>query len=192
MAYEDLLQTSSIAEKMSRLRCIYFDVDGVFTDASLWFSSDGSELKRFNVHDGLGCILLKKLGISIVIISSRRSDAVTARFTELGITSVNSGVLDKASFVRNHALENKFEKHSLAFMGDDLPDLMAFSEVGLSIAPASAVDEVKRAAGFVTRRLGGKGAVREVCDLIIGAQENQLISLFKGYLEERRGADANA
>lgn len=160
----------SILARAARIRLALFDVDGVMTDGRLIYSDDGRELKAFHVHDGLGLKRLIANGIEVGIITTRMSHMVTERTAELGIAHVYQGQADKLACYEQliHALQ--LEPGQTSYCGDDLPDLRVMGRVGLAIAVANAHAWVGERAHWRTRRNGGDGAVREVCDLLLAAQ----------------------
>ena len=152
------------------VRLAIFDVDGVMTDGTLYIGPQGEAFKAFNILDGHGVKMLQSAGIATAIISGRASEAVQRRAAELAIAHVVQGAADKlAAF---HALLAKLglEPSACAFVGDDLPDLPVMKSCGLAVAVANAVDAVKSCAHYVTRVPGGRGAVREFCELVLRAQ----------------------
>ena len=161
----------AVTQRARRVRLAIFDVDGVMTDGSLWFGPKGEALKVFNILDGHGLKLLQKSGIATAIISGRKSPAVAARAKELGIAHVIQGTGDD----KIPAFEKLVKKVGVApeacsFMGDDIQDLAIMSRCGFAVAVANAVDAVKSGAHYVTRAHGGRGAIREFCDLVLRAQ----------------------
>ena len=149
------------------VRLIAMDVDGVLTGGEVIHGSGGMEIKHFHVQDGMGITIAAHAGLVPVVITARESEAVTRRTRELKIEEVHQGVHRKWS-----RLEKVLEKHGVepeetAYIGDDLVDLPAMRKVGLPIAVANAVEEVKREAAFVTTRNGGNGAVREAVEYIL-------------------------
>jgi 3-deoxy-D-manno-octulosonate 8-phosphate phosphatase (KDO 8-P phosphatase) len=161
---------ADVAARAARVKLACFDVDGVLTDGRLWYGAGGESLKAFHVHDGLGLKLLMQAGVATAIVTARQSDMVEARGRELGFTHVCQGVKDKLALVSALAQENGISLDECAFVGDDLPDLSAMRAVGLSIAVANAHLWVRERAHWRTQRAGGEGAVREVCDLLLGAR----------------------
>ncbi|MBC7490333.1 MAG: HAD hydrolase family protein [Glaciimonas sp.] len=156
--------------RAAQVQMMIFDVDGVLTDGSLFFGADGEALKRFNVLDGLGIKLLQQAGIAIAIISARTSPIVSLRASDLGITHVHQGVHDKyAAFL---ALLNQTSLKAMAcgFIGDDIIDLPILMGVGFAVSVPNGHHEVKSRVHYVTQASGGRGAAREVCDLILRAQ----------------------
>jgi 3-deoxy-D-manno-octulosonate 8-phosphate phosphatase (KDO 8-P phosphatase) len=170
---------------LNQISTIFFDVDGIFTDGGLYFSENGSHHKKFNVHDGLGCILLKQVGIDIIILTARKSVAVEERFEELDIKKVFTKILKKRSFIRNYKKNYNLKKNELAIMGDDLQDIVAKEEVGIFFTTPNAVDDVKNSADYITNLFGGHGAVREICDLIIRSKGSNPALEFENYIKER-------
>ena len=116
---------------LNQITTIFFDVDGIFTDGSLYFSDNGVNITKFNVHDGMGCILLKEAGIELLILTARHSDAVIKRFKDLGIDKIFTKVLKKRDFIKEYSKAHNLAKKELAMMGDDLQDLAAKDEVGV-------------------------------------------------------------
>ncbi|MEO7431908.1 MAG: 3-deoxy-manno-octulosonate-8-phosphatase KdsC [Dokdonella sp.] len=161
---------SDIRERAARIRLAVFDVDGVLTDGRLWYTADGHELKAFHALDGLGLKRLLANGIEVAVITARMSHVVTERMAELGVAHVYQDQNNKLACLEQllHAL--KLEPEQVAYVGDDLPDLAAMRRVGFSVAVANAHASVREHANWRTTLCGGAGAVREVCDLILGAQ----------------------
>ena len=158
------------APRAARIRLLILDVDGVLTDGGLLYGASGEETKRFHVHDGLALVAARKAGLQVAVLSSRASAAVTRRMTELGVSEVHQGVADKASALVALCERLGVPPSAVAMMGDDLPDLVAMGRVGLALAPANAVAEVKRAAHWVARHRGGDGAVREAVEMLLKAR----------------------
>ncbi|MDR5832804.1 HAD family hydrolase [Caballeronia sp. LZ034LL] len=161
---------ASAAERASRLRLMVFDVDGVFTDGSLYFTAEGDTMKSFNSLDGHGVKMLQSVGVQTAIITGRQSGIVAARAKELGITHLYQGVADKTV-----ALAELLEKTGIlagdcGYMGDDWPDLAVMRRCGFAAAPANAHPDVIQRVHWVAQSRGGHGAVREVCDAILRAQ----------------------
>ena len=160
-----------IAERARRVRLAIFDVDGVLTDGTLWFGPKGEVMKAFNILDGHGLKLLQKAGVPTAILSGRKSAAVAHRAKELSFAHVIQGTGDD----KVPAFERLLKKAGVtaeqcSFMGDDIQDLSVLGRCGLAAAPANAMDAVKEAAHLVTRASGGRGAVREFCDLVVRAR----------------------
>ncbi len=165
------------------VKLIAFDIDGVMTDGGLHYTDDGQELKTFNVQDGLGLKLLQRAGITLAIITGRTSGVVAHRAADLDIQIVRQGVANKREALQGILDELQLDWQDCAFMGDDLIDLPILTRVGLAIAPANARSVVKKHVHWVTDTKGGEGAVRDVADTILAAQE-KLDGLVQSYLSQ--------
>jgi 3-deoxy-D-manno-octulosonate 8-phosphate phosphatase (KDO 8-P phosphatase) len=170
MRRQDLLRQEGWEARAKRIRLLLLDVDGVLTDGRIVLDEAGRELKFFNIKDGLGIKLLQQAGFKVGILSGRRSPAVRLRAKELGIRLIRQGVVDKREALEAVLRKEKFRAEQICFVGDDLVDLPVFYRVGLAVAVADSLEEVKAEAHYITRHPGGRGAVREVCDLILKAQ----------------------
>jgi 3-deoxy-D-manno-octulosonate 8-phosphate phosphatase (KDO 8-P phosphatase) len=159
-----------VFSRASRVRLLILDIDGVLTDGSLYFDAKGETLKVFNVQDGHGIKMAQRSGIEVALVSGRRSDAAFHRARELAINRFYESVRDKVAILEQLLAALNLTAPQVAAVGDDLVDLPLFHRVGLGVAVADAVPEAKAAAHWVTSRPGGKGAVREVCDLILKAR----------------------
>ena len=156
--------------RLRALRLVIMDVDGVLTDGGLYYAESGNEWKRFDVRDGQGIVALHAAGLLTALVTKRSSSVVTRRARELGIGEVHQGVADKRAVVEAILARHGCPGAHACYVGDDDGDLGAMRAVGVPVAVADAVDAVRRAAVWVTRRGGGRGAVREVCDLILAAR----------------------
>lgn len=166
-----LTQYPQAWERAGAVKLLVLDVDGVLTNGQVWIGADGKEsLKAFDIQDGLGIKLLEQCGIPSAIITGRSSKMVLARCKELGIEHVHMGVENKALALDQVLKSLELTVADCAVMGDDWPDLPMMKNAGMRICPAQAHDAVKEIAHFVTARSGGNSAVREVCDLILKAQ----------------------
>lgn len=152
------------------IKLMIFDVDGVLTDGSLFFGDDGQEYKAFNSLDGHGIKMLQNSGVEIAIITGRTSKVVASRAQNLGINHLYQGVHDKLEAFQHLAATLNVSAGQCAFMGDDVVDLPVMRRCGLAMTVAQAPDLVKRFSHFVTQREGGRGAAREVCELLMQAQ----------------------
>ena len=173
----------NINTALNEITTVFFDVDGIFTDGSLYFSDNGNSTTKFNVHDGMGCILLKEAGIELLILTSRHSDAVIQRFKDLGINKIFTKILKKRDFIRKYSITHNLEKKELAMMGDDLQDLAAINDVGIFFSTPNAIDIVRDSSDYITKKFGGDGAVREICDLIIHSKGLNSSTEFEHYQE---------
>ena len=161
---------ADILARARAVRLAIFDVDGVLTDGTLWFGPSGEALKAFNILDGHGLKMLAEAGIATAILSGRESEAVSRRAGELGIAHVVQGSKDKLADFARLMDRCGVKAEECAFVGDDLPDLAVMRRCGFAVAVANAVEAVKAAAHHVTEARGGRGAVREFCDLVLRAR----------------------
>lgn len=159
-----------MTEKLAPIRLLALDVDGTLTDGGVTYSDDphqGSELKQFHIHDGLGIVLAGFAGLQIAWITGRTSPVVARRARELKVTLLRQGVRDKVAALQEVAALAGVTLAQTAYMGDDLNDLPALHAAGAAIAPANAVLEVAGIAAYVTPRSGGQGAVRDAIEEIL-------------------------
>ena len=147
------------------------NVDGVLTDAGMYYSESGDELKKFNTRDGMGLARVRDAGVAVAIISGEDSAIVHARAAKLKIDDVFCNAANKRSAIDSLCAKHGLEHDQVAFIGDDLNDLSALECVGLACAVADAAEPVQNVAHYVTKRRGGDGAVREVCELLIAARQ---------------------
>jgi 3-deoxy-D-manno-octulosonate 8-phosphate phosphatase (KDO 8-P phosphatase) len=158
-------------DRAGTVKLLVLDVDGVLTNGQVFIGENGKEsLKTFNIQDGLGIKLLEKIGIPTAIITGRSSQMVLARCEELGIKHVQMGAENKAVALEKIVQGLGLKSSDCAVMGDDWPDFQMMKSAGLRVCPAQGHEAVKEIAHFVTSRSGGGGAVRELCDLILKAQ----------------------
>ncbi|MBI5971233.1 MAG: HAD family hydrolase [Deltaproteobacteria bacterium] len=160
----------TLIKKIEHVRLVIFDVDGVMTDGRIHYTDQGVEIKSFNVKDGHGIKLLMRAGIEAGIITARQSKTVDVRARDLGITIVAQGRKDKLEAFEEIIKKQGIKPEEAAYVGDDVVDLPVLRRVGFSVAVSDAVDTVKAAVDYVTRKKGGNGAVREVVELILKAQ----------------------
>jgi len=155
---------------LRRVRLLVLDVDGVLTDGRLYYGARGESLKVFNVNDGYGIKQVAAAGITVAIISGRKSAIVTRRARELGIRHVAQGVGDKLAALHKLTKSQSVPLEHCACVGDDTPDAPMLHAAGLAIAVADAHPDARAVADLLTTRPGGQGAVREVCDWLIDAR----------------------
>jgi 3-deoxy-D-manno-octulosonate 8-phosphate phosphatase (KDO 8-P phosphatase) len=182
-------------EVARRIRMVVLDVDGVLTDAGVYMGSDARdepvELKRFDIQDGLGLRLVQDAGIQVAIVSGRVSRATAARARELGIEACHQVPgARKLPVVDTLRREAGLEWEALAMVADDLPDIPVLERVGLPVAVANAVTEVRRVALLTTRREGGHGAVREFCRTLLECR-GEWEARVHAYVEARRGLEGH-
>jgi len=174
----------SVREKARSIKLAAFDVDGIMTDGTLFFSAHGDELKAFNILDGLGIKQLLACGIEVAVITGRSSPLTKARMKNLGVRHLIQGRDDKLVALRDLAGSLGLSPEALAYMGDDLPDLPAIRYAGLGATVPNGHWFVRENADYCTEVPGGSGAVRELTDLILSAQ-GKLDALLNDYLETR-------
>jgi 3-deoxy-D-manno-octulosonate 8-phosphate phosphatase (KDO 8-P phosphatase) len=163
--------TADTLARARRVRLMAFDVDGVLTDGTLYYTDEGVEMKAFSVLDGLGLKQLQHAGITVAIITGRKARCVEWRLRDIGIDLLYQGVSDKLTVLRQLLAEQGVAAADAGFMGDDLIDIKAMDACGFSAAPADGHQRVKPYARLVTGKNGGRGAVREVCEFILAAQD---------------------
>ncbi|MDB5906676.1 MAG: phenylphosphate carboxylase subunit delta [Massilia sp.] len=158
--------------RAAAVKVLILDVDGVLTDGSLTYGADGEATKTFNVMDGLGIELLQKTGVAVAIISARKSQVVVRRAADLKIMHVYQGTHDKRIAFADLLAVTGASAGQCGYIGDDVIDLPLLRQVGFAVTVPSGHPEVQHRAHYVTRANGGRGAVREVCDMVMRAQGN--------------------
>ncbi len=152
------------------IKLLVMDVDGVLTKGEIAIISDGTEMRLFNSQDGVGLMVAHQAGLQTAIITGRATEAVRKRAEEVRITHLVMGTFSKLQPLLALCQKLGLHLHEVAYVGDDVPDIPPMKQVGLAVAVANAVEEVKRVAHYITERAGGEGAVREVIELILKAQ----------------------
>ena len=163
--------TADIRSRVKGVKLLALDVDGVMTDGRLYYHDDGTESKAFDVRDGHGIKMLKQAGIETVLISGRSSPLVEKRAADLGIKDVAQGVRDKVPVLEKFLSKRKLAMEDVAFVGDDVVDISLMIRVGFAVTVADASEYLFDMAHYVTLAPGGRGAVREVAELILGVQD---------------------
>jgi 3-deoxy-D-manno-octulosonate 8-phosphate phosphatase (KDO 8-P phosphatase) len=156
--------------RASRLKLMIFDVDGVLTDGSLYFTDEGTEIKVFNARDGQGMLMMKMAGVTLAIITGRNAPCVSWRMKNLGVEHVYQGVGDKLAVFHELLAKLGVKACEAGFMGDDVIDLQVMDACGFSATPADSYELNQQRADYRASRPGGRGAVREVCEFILAAQ----------------------
>lgn len=162
--------SKELREKISEIKLFIMDVDGTLTDGKIYLTSDGEEIKAFNVKDGIGIKLLQRYGIIPVIITGRISKIVNIRAKELDICEIYQGVEYKLEVYKKLKTKYNIKDENIVYIGDDINDLEIFKIVGLKFAVNDAVEEIRKIADYVTCAKGGEGAVREAIECIIKNQ----------------------
>jgi len=164
------MDTPAAIALAARIKLMIFDVDGILTDGSLHFGPEGEVLKTFNVLDGHGIKLLQQSGVATAIISARQSAIVSKRAADLGIQHVQQGIHDKRSAFEQLLAKTGIPAELCGFVGDDVIDLPILTRVGFAASVPNGHPEVRSRVHYVTQATGGRGAAREICDLILRAQ----------------------
>ena len=162
------------------IRLFATDVDGVLTDAGMYYSESGDEWKKFNTRDGMGIKLLQRAGLITAIVTQERTRLVARRAEKLAIPELHQGVLDKLSVIRDMAERHGISLRHIAYVGDDVNDLEALNAVGFSATPADGLPQVRKVVDYICRLKGGEGAVRELAEMILLAQGQ--VASFKSHV----------
>ena len=157
-------------QQLKSIKVLILDVDGVLTDGRVIYTDSGEEIKRFDVRDGHGLKLLMRSGIEVILLTGRESKVVLHRARDLGIEHVYQKALNKIEVYKTILAQRNLEDKEVGFVGDDLVDLPVLRKVGFSAAVPDAVPEVKEIVDYITTKKGGEGAVREICELLLKAQ----------------------
>ncbi len=160
----------SLESKASRIQLLLFDVDGVLTDGAVVMHADGSESKGFHIRDGAAIVWAQRVGLTVGLLSARLSGATAHRAAQLAVRIVEQGVKSKLDTYKQIVRDARVEDANVAYMGDDLLDLPVLTRVGLSAAPADAAAEVRERVDWVSSVGGGRGAARELIELVLRAQ----------------------
>jgi 3-deoxy-D-manno-octulosonate 8-phosphate phosphatase (KDO 8-P phosphatase) len=159
-----------VQERARGVRLMIFDVDGVLTDGTLLYGPKGEELKAFSAHDGHGIKMLAASGVECALLSGRRSAAVALRAAELGIETAFQGIDDKLGIFQQLTADRRLSAQQTGYMGDELVDLPVLMRCGFACAPREAPEAVRSRVHYVAEAAAGRGAVREVCELVMRAQ----------------------
>ena len=161
---------------LREIRLFATDVDGVLTDAGMYYAESGDEWKKFNTRDGMGLKLLQRAGIITAIVTQERTKLVARRAEKLAIPELHQGVMDKLTVIREMAARHGLSLKQVAYIGDDINDLEALKEVGFSATPADGMPKIAAAVDYVCQKKGGEGAVREIVEMILDAQRSKVES----------------
>ncbi|MDD3905431.1 MAG: HAD-IIIA family hydrolase [Candidatus Omnitrophica bacterium] len=173
---------NDILKKAARVKVLVVDIDGVMTDGRIVYSGYGEELKFFDVQDGFGITLLRRAGIGTVIITAKKSKIVKHRARDLKVARAYQGFIDKLIPFNQMLKQLAVSPEEVCFIGDDLIDIPVLKRVGFAVAVPNAMEEVKVVAHHVTSKVGGRGAVREICDLILKSQDKWDLATSKYFL----------
>ncbi|RJP29710.1 MAG: HAD-IIIA family hydrolase [Candidatus Omnitrophota bacterium] len=159
-----------LIDKAKMIKVLLLDVDGVLTDGRIIYDSAGRDMKLFDVHDGLGVALLHKSGIPTVLITAKGSRAIKPRAKDMKVARIYENISPKTAVLDKIIKKYKIKPEELCFIGDDLVDLCLLKRVGLAVSVANACAEVKKISHYTTAKEGGRGAVREVAEMILKSQ----------------------
>ncbi len=173
--------TRSVKEKIKKVRLLVLDIDGVLTDGRIIYDSEGRESRFFDAQDGIGILLLKAAGIQTIMITIKPSEVIQYRARDLKIEEVYQGVKPKTKVLEQILERHKVGLDEICYVGDDLVDIGMMQAVGLPAAVANASREVKKAASYVTKKRGGRGAVRELAEVILKGQDKWHATLSAEY-----------
>lgn len=176
-----MLHDARLASNLAKIRLLVLDVDGTLTDGGIYLGESG-EWKRFDVQDGAGIVFLLRAGLKVIVISGRTSACVERRCRELGVTELHQGAQEKLPVFTEALRRHGVTLEQTCVMGDDLPDLPLMTRAGVSVAPANATREVRIRAHVVTHAESGRGAARELAELLLRAQ-NKWHDVLAAYLD---------
>jgi 3-deoxy-D-manno-octulosonate 8-phosphate phosphatase (KDO 8-P phosphatase) len=162
---------SGLLRVLKRVRLVAMDVDGVLTDAGMYYSESGDEVKKFNTRDGMGIKMLQAAGLVTAFITKEKTAIVERRGQKLAVPEVHQAVDDKLAVLTTLAKRYGHSLEQVAYIGDDVNDLEALRAVGFSAAPADAMPSVLKAVDYICAKKGGEGAVREIADLLLAARK---------------------
>lgn len=161
---------NSFIKRLKKIKLLVMDVDGVLTDGKIVIDSQGRETKIFDVQDGFGIVLIRRAGLKTAILSAREAEAVSFRAKDLQIDRVYQNACPKIHGFRKLLKDFNIKENEICFIGDDLPDLSVLKRVGFAVAVKNANEELKKEVHYITKNRGGKGAVREIIEMILKAQ----------------------
>jgi len=161
---------SALADKIRNVKVLILDVDGVLTDGLIIIGDDGQETKGFHVRDGHGLKMIRRAGVEVMLLTGRKSRVVEHRARELGVERVYQGALDKLAVFEEILRTGNLTAGQVAYMGDDIVDLPVLKRAGFSVTVSDAHEDVLKIVDLVTQNAGGRGAVREVCEIILKVQ----------------------
>ena len=160
-----------LLEQARDIQALVLDVDGILSDGFVSMTNNGDEIKSFDIRDGLGMKLVQQAGLKVIIITGRKSNIVDKRMSDLGVDLLFQGREDKGTALREACAQLGLKPEDCLYMGDDWPDLSAFSIAGMKVTVPNGHVEVRKRADLVTQAMGGRGAVREVCDMLLTAKD---------------------
>ncbi len=162
--------TETLLEKLKLIKCVITDLDGVLTNGQLYLDNHGNELKSFHVHDGVGIKLLQSVGIQVGVITTSTCTLVELRMKQLGITHYHLGQKNKESAYKALLSDFQVRADEVLYIGDDIPDISLLQQSGVSATVMNAQEEVKTVCDYISGKKGGKGGVRDICNLLLNAK----------------------
>lgn len=159
-----------IYSKFKNVKCVVLDVDGVLTDGSIMVTEDGNQLRSFHVKDGYAIQYAVKQGLDVFVITGGKSEGVRLRFEGLGVKETFLGISDKWTLLQQLLSKYNYSSSQVLFIGDDMPDYICMQHVGIAVAPADAVEDIKKISHFVSSHKGGGGVVREMIEKVLRLQ----------------------
>ena len=159
--------SKKLKDKIKKVKFLLLDVDGVLTDGRIIYSSEGHDSKFYDVHDGLGVYLLGRMGVKTILITAKGSGSIPPRAKDMRVEAVYEDILPKTKVYEKVCEKYGLSDEDICFVGDDLVDLCVLKRAGVPVATRNAAPEIKQAAIYVTKKFGGRGAVREVAELIL-------------------------
>jgi 3-deoxy-D-manno-octulosonate 8-phosphate phosphatase (KDO 8-P phosphatase) len=168
----NIISEGELQARLSQVKLLALDVDGVLTDGGLYYTDSGEEIKKFNAKDGQGIKLVMQVGIEVAIITTSTSGAVLHRAKKLGIKHTFLGIEDKLTVIKEVCKKLNLSLSQVAYVGDDIVDLPVLAVVGCPLTVSDAMPENQACAVYVTQLAGGQGCVREICNLLLKAQIN--------------------
>lgn len=172
---------STLEVKAKAIKLLILDIDGVLTNGLLYYGNGGIEMKGFHIHDGLGIKLLQKSGVAVAVITAKKAESIERRVRDLHIEHAYFGREEKLPAYEELKQKLKLNDADIAYIGDDLPDLPILRRVGLAMTVPNAPELIRQYVHLVTKNKGGKGAVREICEFILKAQD-QFEAVIQSYL----------
>ena len=160
-----------IYSRFKYVKCVVLDVDGVLTDGSILVTDDGNQLRTFNVKDGYAIQYAVKQGLDVFVITGGKSEGVNKRFTGLGVKETYLGVSDKWTLLKELLIKYDYSTSEVLFIGDDMPDYECMQNVAISVAPADAIEDIKKISHIVSKCSGGQGVVREMIEKVLRLQD---------------------
>jgi 3-deoxy-D-manno-octulosonate 8-phosphate phosphatase (KDO 8-P phosphatase) len=161
-----------LRDRVKKIKLLLLDVDGVLTDGRIIYDSRGHDMKFFDVHDGLGIYALRRVGIKTILITAKGSRAIKPRARDMQVAEIFENISPKTAVLDKILRKYRLKADQVCFVGDDLVDLGLMKKVGFSVAVFNAVPEIKQIANYITLKEGGRGAVREIAELILKSQDH--------------------